>query len=67
MMRRTIVVLVALLLVNKRGVERNAMIDTLPATWISRFGNVSFNQYGRDFPIRATRDEAEPLIAVGLI
>jgi choloylglycine hydrolase len=41
----------AFLLVNKRGVARTAMVDERPAQWTSRYGSVSFNQYGRDFPL----------------
>ena len=43
-----------LLVVNKRGVERQS--DTKPngkatsARWTSKYGNVTFNQYGRNFP-----------------
>lgn len=38
--------------VNKRGVEKRALItgSETPAQWTSRFGNVTFNQYGRDNP-----------------
>ena len=42
-----------LLLVNKRGVEKHgfALAPTdVPPTWTSRFGSVTFNQYGREFP-----------------
>lgn len=45
-----------LLVVNKRGVARKAHLegstgdDPRPASWISKFGSVTFNQYGRDFP-----------------
>ncbi|HWM89454.1 MAG TPA: linear amide C-N hydrolase [Thermoanaerobaculia bacterium] len=41
-----------MLVVNKRGVARkaDAMDDPKPASWVSRYGSVTFNQYGRDFP-----------------
>jgi penicillin V acylase-like amidase (Ntn superfamily) len=45
-----------LLVVNKRGVARKAHLEgnaeghPKPASWTSRFGSVTFNQYGRDFP-----------------
>jgi choloylglycine hydrolase len=43
-----------LLIVNKRGVSRKADADAegdpKPASWVSKYGSVSFNQYGRDFP-----------------
>lgn len=41
-----------MLVVNKRGVARKADAegDPRPASWVSRYGSVTFNQYGRDFP-----------------
>jgi len=41
-----------LLVVNKRGVSRKADAegDPKPASWTSKYGSVTFNQYGRDFP-----------------
>ena len=41
-----------LLVVNKRGVARKADAngDPKPASWTSKYGSVTFNQYGRDFP-----------------
>jgi penicillin V acylase-like amidase (Ntn superfamily) len=43
----------ALVIVNKRGVAKKALKwrpgDT-PAEWTSRYGSVTFNQYGRDLP-----------------
>jgi penicillin V acylase-like amidase (Ntn superfamily) len=41
-----------LLVVNKRGVARkaDAVSDPKPASWTSKYGSVTFNQYGRDFP-----------------
>ena len=40
-----------LLVVNQRGIARQAdMPDDRPASWVSRYGSVTFNQYGRDFP-----------------
>ena len=39
-----------LLLVNKRGMRKEAMTEDRPAQWTSRFGSVTFNQYGREFP-----------------
>jgi len=43
-------------IVNKRGVYKAAFKSLLdgengqPATWTSKFGSVTFNQYGREFP-----------------
>lgn len=45
-----------LLVVNKREVARKAHLegdaggDPRPASWTSKYGSVTFNQYGRDFP-----------------
>lgn len=41
-----------LLFVNKRGVEKTAMAESAPnpAKWISQYGSVTFNQYGRENP-----------------
>src|SRR5215470_19848104 len=42
-----------LLIVNKRGVARSADgdADKHAARWVSRFGSVTFNQFGRDQPM----------------
>ena len=43
-----------LVMVNKRGVERSGLTfrpGDRPATWVSRYASVTFNQYGRDLPI----------------
>lgn len=34
--------------VNKRGVSKTSARPDAPAKWISRYGSVTFNQYGRD-------------------
>lgn len=41
-----------LLMVNKRDVRKMSVVQppNKPATWKSRFGSVTFNQYGREFP-----------------
>ena len=42
----------ALIFVNKRGVAKTASIGDSPnsAKWVSRYGSVTFNQYGRENP-----------------
>ncbi len=44
----------ALLIVNKRGVKKVAAMgpddEGRPAVWTSKYGSVTFNQYGREFP-----------------
>ena len=41
-----------LVFVNKRGVSKTASIEgeTNPARWVSKFGSITFNQYGRENP-----------------
>jgi choloylglycine hydrolase len=42
-----------LVLVNKRGVEKRALVlspGQTPATWRSRLSSLTFNQYGRELP-----------------
>lgn len=41
-----------LILVNKRGVEKSAVSagGPNPARWVSQYGSVTFNQYGRENP-----------------
>ena len=41
-----------MIFVNKRGVEKSAMVSgsEAPARWTSKYGSVTFNQYGKDNP-----------------
>ncbi len=40
-----------LVMVNKRDVEKMAFVrNEIPARWVSKYGSVTFNQYGREFP-----------------
>jgi len=39
-----------LILVNKRGVDKEGADDTDAAKWVSKYGSVTFNQYGRENP-----------------
>jgi choloylglycine hydrolase len=39
-----------LVFVNKRGVVKTGLEDTNPAKWTSKYGSVTFNQYGRENP-----------------
>jgi len=43
---------VANVTVNKRGLAKSALVDvsTEPAQWTSKYGSITFNQYGREFP-----------------
>jgi hypothetical protein len=41
-----------LVVVNKRGIAKEAMVaDERPARWVSTYGSVTFNQYGREMPL----------------
>jgi choloylglycine hydrolase len=42
---------VGLVVVNQRDVVKLAMIPDRPARWKSKYGSVTFNQYGREFPM----------------
>ena len=44
---------VGLVVVNKRGLVKTAQVPPpeAPATWTSKFGSVTFNQYGREYPM----------------
>ncbi len=39
-----------LMIINKRNVSKIAATPDNPASWISRYGSVTFNQYGRELP-----------------
>jgi choloylglycine hydrolase len=42
-----------LVVTNKRGVEKTALLEgagDAPASWVSKYGSVTFNQYGREAP-----------------
>ena len=40
-----------LIMVNKRGVTKTALTKNNPAHWKSKYGSITFNQYGREFPL----------------
>jgi penicillin V acylase-like amidase (Ntn superfamily) len=43
---------VGLVVVNKRGIAKEAVVDDEnPARWVSEYGSVTFNQYGRELPM----------------
>jgi len=41
---------IGMIMVNKRTVSRESLTQR-PAHWTSRYASITFNQYGRDFPI----------------
>jgi choloylglycine hydrolase len=40
-----------LIMVNKRSVAKTALTQDNPAGWVSKYGSITFNQYGREFPL----------------
>jgi choloylglycine hydrolase len=47
-----------LTVVNKRGMTKAALVgDDNPALWTSTYGSVTFNQYGRDFPVGGVNEK----------
>ena len=44
---------VGLVMVNKKGLAKTAFIPPVeaPARWVSKYGSVTFNQYGRELPM----------------
>lgn len=40
-----------LIMVNKRGAAKVAYTENNPAKWVSKYGSITFNQYGREFPL----------------
>jgi choloylglycine hydrolase len=39
-----------MVVVNKRNVMKRALVEPRPASWTSKYGSITFNQYGREFP-----------------
>jgi len=39
------------IVVNRRGVAKIAFTENNPAKWVSTYGSITFNQYGREFPL----------------
>lgn len=46
-----------MVVVNKRNVEKTALTNDNPAHWTSRYGSLTFNQYGREFPSGGMNEE----------
>lgn len=42
-----------MLMINKRAMSKTALLqdEEKPAKWISKYGSLTFNQYGREFPM----------------
>jgi choloylglycine hydrolase len=41
-----------LVIVNKRNIEKTSLVDPpeKPVTWVSKYGSITFNQVGKEFP-----------------
>ena len=46
-----------LLMVNKRNVAKAAAVPAAPAQWVSKYGSVTFNLYGRELPMGGMNEE----------
>ncbi|MBB3209756.1 penicillin V acylase-like amidase (Ntn superfamily) [Rhodopirellula rubra] len=46
-----------LLIVNPRGIEKTAITPVNPAKWISRYGSISFAQFGREIPFAGMNEK----------
>jgi len=46
-----------LVLVNKRGTRKVSSVRTQGATWTATYGNVTFNQFGRDNPMTGINEK----------
>ena len=59
-----------LVFVNKRGVSKIAMTDSqktfTPIRWTSRYGSITFNQWGREFPFSGMNEAGLVVSATGL-
>jgi len=60
-----------LVIVNQRGVKKSALTDHTknigqPARWTSKYGSITFNQYGREFPSGGMNEVGLVVEAMGL-
>lgn len=46
-----------LLVVNQRGIEKTGISPVRPAKWISKYGSVSFVQFGREIPFAGMNEQ----------
>src|SRR5438067_1012512 len=56
---------VGALMVNQRVVEKRSFTGR-PVTWVSRFGSITLNQYGRDFPTGGMNEAGLAIALMGL-
>jgi len=55
-----------LVLVNKRDIAKFTLEDTNPARWVSRYGSITFNQYGREQPVDGMNESGLVVCALWL-
>ncbi len=61
----------ALIIINKRNVSKTAAlnpdwVEEQPASWISKYGSVTFNPWGREFPFSGINESGLVVSAMGL-
>jgi penicillin V acylase-like amidase (Ntn superfamily) len=54
------------ILINKSGVSKKALAAQNPASWQSKYGSVTFNQYGQEFPIGGINEKGLVIEALWL-
>ncbi|ELP32014.1 Choloylglycine hydrolase [Rhodopirellula baltica SWK14] len=47
----------ALVITNLRGIEKTSLAPIKPATWVSKYGSVSFCQFGREIPFAGMNEK----------
>lgn len=47
----------ALVITNHRGIEKTSLAPIKPATWVSKYGSVSFCQFGREIPFAGMNEK----------
>jgi len=59
---------VGLLIVNKRDIAKTALLvpPERPARWVSKFGSLTFNQVGREFPMGGMNEKGLVVELMGL-
>ncbi|MEO9931557.1 linear amide C-N hydrolase [Rhodopirellula bahusiensis] len=47
----------AMVITNHRGIEKTSLAPIKPATWVSKYGSVSFCQFGREIPFAGMNEK----------
>lgn len=56
----------ALVMVNQPGIEKLALSLDTPARWVSKFGSVTINQYGRELPQDGMNEQGLAIVVLWL-